>query len=261
MLEALMKAIAAGTLAAVACGMGALPLLSRRFDPAKHMAIGYALAGGLMFAASVYNLLLPPLKNMATLEVNLTDVLPVLLGLVLGSAFLAVSDRYLPHENDVLNDKWKAWGGRTGVLIFLTMCIHSVPEGVAVGTGYATERLGEGQDGHLGSYIALAIAIHNIPEGLAVAIPLRSAGAGIGRCFLIAFLTSLPQPIAAAPALLAAWFFVPLMPILMGFAAGAMIFLVVLELLPQALQTGRPQTIAWAFMAGFCLMLLVQIVL
>ena len=152
----------------------------------------------------------------------------------------------------------KAWGGRTGVLIFLAMTVHSIPEGVAVGVGYAAEKIGAHG---LGSYIALAIAIHNIPEGLAVAIPMRSAGVSIHRCFWAAVLSSLPQPIAAIPALMAAWFFTPLMPVLMGFAAGAMIFLVVMELIPDALETTRPIRIAWAFIVGFCIMLLVQVIL
>ncbi|MEE9212017.1 MAG: ZIP family metal transporter [Phycisphaeraceae bacterium] len=255
----LIKAVVAGLLASVACGLGALPLLLRRFDPAKHTAIGYGLAGGLMFAASVYNLLLPSLRSMTQLTLTLGEVVPVLVGLLLGSAFLATADRYLPHDAGD-DGRWKSWGGRTGVLIFLTMSVHSIPEGVAVGTGYATGAL-EQYNPQLGSYIALAIAIHNIPEGLAVAIPLRTAGAGIGKCFFAAFLTSLPQPIAAVPAVLAAWFFEPLMPVLMGFAAGAMIFLVVLELIPEALETGKPVKIAWSFMAGFCLMLLIQVAL
>ena len=138
------------------------------------------------------------------------------------------------------------------------MSVHSIPEGVAVGVGYASEEVYATQ---LGSYIALAIAIHNIPEGLAIAIPLRAAGVSIPKCFFAAFLTSLPQPIAALPASIVSWMFQPLMPILMGFAAGAMIFLVLMELLPDALSTEKPVTIAWAFTTGFCLMLFVQVLL
>ena len=113
----------------------------------------------------------------------------------------------------------------------------------------------------LGATIALAIAIHNIPEGLAVAIPLRAKGASLFRCFSMAFLTSLPQPIAAVPAAALVWFFEPLMVPFLGFAAGAMIFLVVLELLPDALQRRTPLETAWSFVVGFCLMILVQVIL
>jgi zinc transporter ZupT len=138
------------------------------------------------------------------------------------------------------------------------MSIHSIPEGVAVGVGFASEKhLAEAKG--LGLYITLAIAIHNIPEGLAVAIPMRMGGASILRCFTAAFLTSLPQPIAAVPASLLVWLFEPLMLPFLGFAAGAMIYLVVEEILPEALETVSRSQVAWSFLVGFVLMLLVQI--
>ncbi len=140
------------------------------------------------------------------------------------------------------------------------MSFHSMPEGVAVGVGYASAQHVPDIE-HLGTYIALAIAIHNVPEGLAVSIPMRAGGASIRRCFTAAFLTSLPQPLAAVPAALLVWFFEPLMVPLLGFAAGAMIFLVLLELIPDALQDRRPVEIVWAFTIGFSLMLLVQVAL
>ena len=252
----LLKSVIAGLLASLACGLGALPLLIKRIDPSRHTGIGYALAGGLMFAASVYNLILPGL-TMVDQFVNLSDVTPVLLGVLLGSGFLWAVDRYLSPER-MARKKWSRWGGRTELLIFLAMTVHSIPEGVAVGVGYTS---GELHGTRLGSYIALAIAIHNIPEGLAVAIPLRAAGASINKCFWAAVATSLPQPIAAIPACLLAWFFQPIMPLLMGFAAGAMIFLVVLELIPHALDTEKPPVIAWSFILGFCLMVLIQVAL
>jgi ZIP family zinc transporter len=151
-------------------------------------------------------------------------------------------------------------GGRRESLIFIAMSLHSVPEGVAVGVGYASSQFVPDIP-HLGGYIALAIAIHNIPEGLAVAIPMRANGATIPKCFTAAFLTSLPQPLAAVPAALLVWLFEPLMIPLLGFAAGAMMFLVLLELIPDALEARPPVEIAWAFVLGFALMILVQVVL
>jgi len=287
----LIEAVAAGLLASVACGLGVLPLFIKGIDPLRHRGVGYGVAGGLMFSASVYNLILPGL-GMTEHGWTLNGVLPILAGLVMGAAFLALTDRYLhANEDDTAKAKidaeqvaalntvkikkpkrWKAWGGRTGLLVFVAMTVHSIPEGVAVGTGYTSDAVQESSAAtnremsqeiakEIGPTLALAIAIHNIPEGLAVAIPLRSAGVGLGRCFIAAFLTSLPQPIACIPAVLLAWFFQPLMPSLMGFAAGAMIFLVVLELIPEALEQDRPVKIAWAFLLGFGGMLLVQVVL
>ncbi len=257
----LVTAFTAGIIASLACGLGALPLMIKRLDPVKQRGLGYGFAGGLMFSASVYNLLLPAL-DLGDGGWSLNSVAPIIGGVLLGAVFLQVAESRI-HDSPDLPERWKRWGGRTGFLVFIAMTIHSIPEGVAVGVGYAADYNPATQDAvsGMGTTLALAIAIHNIPEGLAVAIPLRGAGASIARCFWAAVATSLTQPLATVPAVLLAWFFTPLMPVLMGFAAGAMIFLVILELIPEALETESPKRIAWAFTLGFCLMLMVQVVL
>ena len=252
-----LKSFVAGMLACLACGLGVHPLLIPGVDPAKHKGKAYAFAGGLMFAASVYNLILPGLTMHAAESLSAARVFPVLIGMLLGALFLSITDWRLSREHARF-EKWKQWGGKTGILIFIAMSIHSIPEGVAVGVGFASEEV---YANGLGTYIALAIAIHNIPEGLAVCIPMRAGGASLTKCFFAAVATSLPQPIAAVPASILAWMFQPIMPILMGFAAGAMIFLVVLELIPDALKQETSRTVAWSFSFGFCLMLLIQVVL
>jgi len=254
-IEIILKSLIAGLFAALACGLGALPVGLKGLDPAKHAGMGFAFAGGLMFAASVYNLILPGL-SLETYELSLRQVLPVLFGILLGSACLWGVHEKLGQEQ--VAQKLSRFGGRTQLVIFIAMCIHSIPEGVAVGVGYTSETVYQTK---LGGYIALAIAIHNIPEGLAVAIPMRAAGASVRKCFIAAFLTSLPQPIAAVPASILSWLFQPLMPVLMGFAAGAMMFLVLLEMIPEALDEEKPLAVAWSFIGGFCMMLLVQVVL
>ena len=246
----------AGILASFACGLGALPLAFKGLSLQKHTGIAYSGAGGLMFAASVYNLILPGLTLSST-SIQLADAVPVIVGILLGAGFLSQADRYLSPERLEQNN-WKRFGNRAQLLIFIAMSVHSLPEGVAVGVGYSSEAV---YSNNLGNYIALAIAIHNIPEGFAVAVPMRAAGASIWRCFWAAFLTSLPQPIAAVPAAYVSWLFQPIMPILMGFAAGAMIFLVILELIPEALHNSSPIKVAWWFTLGFCAMVLVQVLL
>ncbi len=266
--EALIQAVVAGVLASLACGLGVLPLLWKRLDPARHAGVGYAAAGGLMFAASVYNLIVPALQGGSSIaedgwalwNADGSGVGPVLIGVLVGALFLDLTGRII--ESKGLGETFGPnMGGATGLLIFLAMCVHSIPEGVAVGVGYVAGETEYAHNPNLGNYIALAIAIHNIPEGLAVAIPLRSAGVSLWRCFWLAVLTSVPQPIAAVPAVLAAWFFEPLMPGLMGFAAGAMMFLVVKELIPEALERIGATRLAWAFLLGFSGMVLVQVLL
>ena len=274
-LRPLIEAAVAGLLASVACGLGVLPLFLPKLDPKKHIGLGYGVAGGLMFSASVYNLIYEGLainrggEGAAAQQTasifTVQNVVPVIGGILVGALFLHFAEHFVHARQARATDEQKSamsrWGGATGMLVFIAMTIHSIPEGVAVGTGYALQNNPHYDATGVGTFIALAIAIHNMPEGLAVAIPMRSAGASFGRCFLAAFLTSLPQPIAAIPAVLLAWFFEPMMPFLMGFAAGAMIFLVVLELIPEALESESPSRIAWAFTIGFCGMLLIQVVL
>ncbi len=252
----LVQSLIAGIIASFACGLGALPLMIKGINPQKHTGIAYAAAGGLMFAASVYNLILPGL-TLASTSIGLTEALPVIFGIMMGATFLWQTDRYLSTER-LESKNWKKYGNKSQLLIFVAMSVHSIPEGVAVGVGYSSEAV---YSSNLGHYIALAIALHNIPEGLAVAVPLRAAGATINRCFWAAFLTSVPQPIAAVPAAYVSWIFQPLMPVLMGFAAGAMIFLIILQLVPEALHTTSPIKVAWAFSIGFCAMILVQVIL
>ncbi len=257
--DVLGRAILAGLLASVACGIGVFPLVVPRFDPAHHRGIGYAVAGGLMFAASVYNLILPGL-SLGDAGWQLQDVLPIVGGILLGASFLAAAEIHLQHRVNPASAPFKRWGGRLGILVFLAMTVHSIPEGVAVGVGYASDAIGASHN-DLGPTLALAIAIHNMPEGLAVAIPMRSEGSSLATCFAAAVVTSIPQPLAAIPAVLLAWFFRPIMPFMMGFAAGAMMLLIILELIPAALQTETPMRITWAFTVGFCAMLLVQVAL
>ena len=253
------KSFVAGIVASIACGLGALPVLIPGLDIQKRVGIGYGFAGGLMFSASVYNLLLPAFTVGGDAALSLWPVLQTLFGMFIGCLCLWGVQEFLTPER--LDSPWlRGFGGRTEALIFLAMAFHSIPEGIAVGVGYGSEGHHESL-ADLGLLIAIAISIHNMPEGLAVALPMRAAGAPFWKCFFFAFLTSLPQPIAAVPACLLVWFFEPLMLPFLGFAAGAMMYLVVVELIPDALETRSAQQIAWSFMAGFGLMTLVQVAL
>ena len=259
----LTESVVAGLLASVACGLGVLPLLfHRRLKVTERIGLGYAFAGGLMVSASVYNLLLPAFTMGQERATRLSPILLTLGGTLAGCLFLWFVGKQLTPER--LRARWlRPFGGRTETLVFIAMTFHSIPEGIAVGVGFGSEEhLSSISDlGHLGLYISIAIAIHNMPEGLAVALPMFSKGASLWKCFFFAFLTSLPQPIAAIPASLLVWLFEPLMLPFLGFAAGAMMYLVVVELIPDALESQSRDQTAWAFMIGFALMALVQVAL
>jgi len=199
----LIDSFVAGIAACVACGLGAAPLVIKGLDVEKRVGLGYGFAGGLMFSASVFNLILPGL-TMGRATGSVRQVLLMLAGILLGALLLLSCDHMLKRRS-MEDSALRRLGSRREILIFIAMAFHSMPEGVAVGVGYASQEAVAGID-NFGQYIALAIAIHNVPEGLAVALPMRIRGAIFSRCFAAVFLTSLPQPLAAVPAALLVWF-------------------------------------------------------
>jgi zinc transporter ZupT len=176
------------------------------------------------------------------------NALEVIGGMIAGAAFFAWSARRLARGHWRLHG-WSEADSRQAILIIATMFVHSIPEGIAIGVGYATGEL------RFGLLLAIAIAVHNIPEGMAVSLPLRARGASVATCAAYAILTSIPQPIAAVPAFLLVSLFNPLLAASLGFAGGAMIFLVVSELVPDSLETCSRREVAWAVTIGLVGML------
>ncbi|HET8814536.1 MAG TPA: ZIP family metal transporter [Solirubrobacterales bacterium] len=203
---------------ALATGLGAIPVwfLGQRAAALTPFLLG--VAAGVMGVASVVGLLAPAAEEGSALE--------VLGGLLVGGLLLGVARRRLDHEPVFMGRSGP--GVRTSALVFGVLFVHSLPEGLAVGTAYASEREG------LGLFVILAIAIQNIPEGTSVSIPMEAAGYGRSRQFWAAVGTSAPQPVGALAAFLAVEQVSALLPFSFAFAAGAMLSLIVVELLPQA---------------------------
>ncbi len=223
-----------------ATGVGVIPLIwVRTLEPRWH-GLGVAATGGMMLSASLFALIGEGLQ-----KGNLFDVI---VGLLIGAAFFSVTAKLLARLEWRLGEL-SAADSRQGILVLVAMFVHSFPEGVAVGVGYATGEL------QYGLLLAIAIAVHNIPEGLAVALPLRARGVSIWMCFFYAILTSVPQPLAAVPSYLLVSLFKPLLPLGLGFAGGAMIYLVVSELLPESFERCGKAEAAWSFTLGLIGML------
>jgi ZIP family zinc transporter len=225
---------------ALATGLGALPVLFLRNTDPRWRGIAAATASGMMLSASVFALADEALSRGAALE--------VIGGMMAGALFFSYTAKFIDQKGwtmEGLNQK----SSRQTMLLLLTLFIHSIPEGAAIGVGYAT---GEMKFGWL---LAVAIGVHNIPEGTAVSLPLRANGASIARCVWYSILTSVPQPIVAVPAFLLVSIFQPLLPASLGFAGGAMIFLVVSELLPEAFATSSATETAWGVTVGLVGML------
>jgi zinc transporter ZupT len=240
---ALVPAVIAGVVTMLATGLGAIPVLFTRHVPEKILGAGFAVAGGMMVAVSFLDLIAPGVAN--------GEAGQLAVGFLLGAFFFWLADSRL-EGRDLEFAGLSGAGARKALLILATMFVHSFPEGVAVGVGY-----GSG-DTELGIFIALAIAIHNIPEGLAISLPMAASGVGFWRCFGFSVLSSLPQPIAVVPAVLLVEWSRRLLPYGLGFAAGAMIYLVLAELIPETLARSGKHGAAWGFTIGLVAMILAQ---
>jgi ZIP family zinc transporter len=226
----------AGSATALATGIGAVPVfclsdnLVLRFQAAL-----WGLAAGTMAVASVLGLLLPALGE--------GSALAVVAGFGLGVAFMVAARVWLSGANPTI-DGHSGTDVRTSLLVFGVLFVHSVPEGLAIGTAYASNTAG------LGLFVVLAIALQNIPEGTSVAIPMNRAGFSGWRQFWAAVGTSVPQPVAAIAAFALVETVEQLLPASFGFAAGAMLALVALELVPNALKGGRNQALGGALIGA-----------
>jgi zinc transporter, ZIP family len=213
----------AGSGTALATGLGALPVsrLGAHADTLRPALWG--LTVGLMTVASIVGLLLPALDE--------GSAAAVATGLVVGAVFLLVSRRAL-EARDVHVGQLTGAGVRRSVLVFAVLLVHSLPEGLAIGTAFASDTEG------LGLFVILAIALQNIPEGTSVAIPMDAAGFPPSQQFWAAVLTSASQPVGAVLAYLLVEQVEGLLPFSFAFAAGAMLCLVTVELAPEAFKPG-----------------------
>jgi len=235
----------AALLTALATGLGALPLLFTRDAGRGALGLANAVASGVMAGASVSLVL-----KGADLSVSRTA-----LGVIAGVVFILAVSRLLhaphhPHEFSSLrgDDAVKA------LLIVAVMTVHSVAEGVGVGAAF-----GGGQT--LGLLIAVAIAVHNIPEGLAISLVLVPRGVSVRSSAGWSIFSSLPQPLLAVPAFLFVEAFQGILPAALGFAAGAMVWMVARELLPEALGQASTRGVVATAVASFAVMLTFQLLL
>ena len=231
----------AAMITALATGLGALPLLAMRNSGQRARAIGTALAAGLMLAAT-FSLIQ---------EGFALDSRRTLAGVVAGLALIWLARALLPEA------RWHDHGAQARRKIFLIMAVmtaHSAAEGIGVGVAW-----GGGEQ--LGEFITLAIALHNIPEGLAIALVMVPRGASVARASLFAIASSLPQPLLAVPAFLFVLAFAPWLPVGLGLAAGAMLWMIFAELMPDAHQGLDSGQMGALVTAGFAAMMAATLLL
>ena len=236
--------------AGAATGAGGLALLAfrRPSDLALDALLGFT--AGVMLAATAFSLLVPALGEGAVWE--------VVLGFGLGCLAMVSLDQVLPHvhlrfaERGEAQEDVRTPARRRAVLLLSALTIHNIPEGMAVGVAFAAG------GAELGVPIALAIGIQNIPEGFAAAAPLVAAGGRRRDAVLVAAATGLVEPPAALAALVAFDVVGVLLPAALGFAAGAMLYVVVDELVPESHARGNERAATLALVVGFALMLVLD---
>ena len=219
-------------------------------------------AAGIMVAASVWSLLIPAMEEAEAAGGN--ALFPVAGGFALGVGFLMLMDELLPHlhpgakEAEGMPTSW-----RRSTLLTFAVTLHNIPEGMAVGLTFAlaAQHAGEPSAYTAAAALALGMGIQNFPEGAAVALPLRQEGMPAGKAFLRGALSGAVEPVFGVLTVLAAGSVQPLMPWLLAFAAGAMLYVVVEELIPEAHLGEHSNIGTLSVMGGFLLMMVLDVAL
>lgn len=218
-------------------------------------------ASGVMIAASIWSLLMPSMEMSA--EMGKARVVPATVGLLVGMAFLLFIDSLTPHLHvgDDHPEGVKAHLSKI-TMLSLAVTIHNVPEGMAVGVVVAGALEGNTWISLAGVVaMSVGIAIQNIPEGAIVAMPMKTAGGSRLRSFLMGTLSGAVEPLGALVVILLASVMEPVLPYLLGFAAGAMLYVVVEELIPEASEGEHSNFSTIGFAIGFALMMVLDVVL
>lgn len=217
--------------------------------------------GGVMVAASVWSLLIPAMDM--TEGEGFVKVIPAVAGFLMGAAFLFALDKVLPHlhvnfkQVEGVKSPWQ----KTTLLV-LAITLHNIPEGLAVGVLFGGVAAGI-PEASIGGAVALAIGIglQNFPEGIAVAMPLRRMGMTRRKSFMYGQFSAIVEPVAGVLGALAVATFTPILPFALAFAAGAMIFVVVEEVIPEAQQNQGSDIATIGFIGGFIVMMTLDVVL
>jgi ZIP family zinc transporter len=249
------RALAGGSMAALATALGAVPVLFSQRLSARVQTSLLGFGAGVMLAASAFSLILPGLAAAESAGRSSWGAGGVMaLAILLGAAVMLAMDRFLPHEHffNGVDDVRSAQMLRRTWLFVFAITLHNLPEGLAIGVGYG------GGDAMGGGALATGISIQDVPEGLVVAVALLAAGYSRGKSVAIAAATGLVEPVGAllGAALVASS--VALLPWGLGFAAGAMLFVISHEIIPESHREGHQAHATTGLMLGFVLMMLLD---
>lgn len=219
-------------------------------------------AGGIMVSASVWSLLIPAMERSEKL--GGLAFLPAVIGLFLGIGFLFALDKAIPHTHMNEQSEGPRAALKRPTMLFFAVTLHNIPEGIALGAILASVLASEASAELMGTAMALSIgiAVQNLPEGAIISMPLQANGAGKAKACLYGVLSGVPEPIFTTLTLLLFELLSPILPILLGFAAGAMIYVVVEELIPEMTNGDHRADIGTLMFAlGFALMMSLDVTL
>jgi ZIP family zinc transporter len=248
------QALAGSGVAALATALGALPALFLRRISTRWQDVMLGFGAGVMAAASCFSLILPGVAAGTALFGNkFAGALIVAAGLVAGALFLLLADKAVPHEHVQAGRHGPDWIALRRVwLMVFAISLHNFPEGMAIGVGFS------GGDLSVGMPLAAAIAIQDIPEGLVVAVALRTVAYAPWQAAAAGALTGLAEPLGAIIGVVLTSGFAPLYPAGLGFAAGAMIWVVSHEIIPETHRKGHEQAATLGLIGGFVVMMMLD---
>jgi len=246
--------------------LGATLVFFARNVSQRYLDASLGMAAGVMIAASCWSLLVPSTEMSKQLGYGGFLWLPPLVGFLLGALFLRVVDRILPHVHpDLARPEGVKTSWQRSTLLVLAITLHNIPEGLAVGVAFGSAALvpADQQAAQLGAAVALAIGIglQNFPEGSAVSLPLRREGMGRFRAFWYGQLSAVVEPVAGVFGAGLVLLVLPVLPYALAFAAGAMIFVVAEELIPESQRKGNVDLAAMGVIAGFAIMMTLDVAL
>lgn len=220
-------------------------------------------AAGIMIAASVWSLLIPAIEMSEENGLKKLSFAPAATGLMLGILFLLLLDKLIPHlhvnEDEAEGPKVSL---KRSTMLILAVTLHNIPEGMAVGVTFAGMLAGEGSITFMGAMaLTIGIAVQNFPEGAIVSMPVCASGAGKGKALLYGVLSGIVEPIGALITIWLSHYLLGAMPYLLAFAAGAMIYVVVEELIPESAEGEHSDVGTITFALGFVIMMILDVAL
>lgn len=256
------QALLSGIFTWAVTGFGASLVLFVKNMPRKLSSIMLGFAGGVMTSASVFSLILPGLNSV---NGEIPKWIPVTVGFILGVLLIRVIDFVLPHIHPGMSDEEREGlpiNVRKSLLFFLAVTLHNIPEGLAIGVTYGASSI-DPSNISLASAVGLSmgIGIQNFPEGMAVTFSFTGVGLSKKRAFLLGMISGVVEPIFAIVGVYGTVLLKSIMPYVMGFASGAMIYVVIEEIIPQSQYRGEQDASTLGYVGGFLSMMILDVAL